>query len=96
MPSGGGTWVKLAILGVVHTGVVFVLLYRGIQKLPTYVIGALSFIYPVVAMIVDAIAFGQRLQPLQIAGASLVLIAAAGTTFGWSLRRAAASASAHR
>jgi len=86
MPSGGGTWVKLAILGVVHTGVVFVLLYRGIRKLPTHVIGALSFIYPVVAMIVDAVAFAQRLQPLQIAGASLVLIAAAGTTFGWSLR----------
>ena len=70
----------LAVLGAVHTGIVFVLLYRGIQKLPTHITGALSFIYPVVAMIVDAIAFGQRLQPIQIAGAALVLFASAGAT----------------
>ena len=84
MPSSSEAWALLAILGVVHTGIVFVLLYRGIQKLPTHVTGALSFIYPVVAMIVDALAFGQRLRPMQIAGAALVLFAAAGTTFGWS------------
>jgi drug/metabolite transporter (DMT)-like permease len=83
-PVSSDAWAMLAILGVVHTGIVFVLLYRGIQKLPTHVTGALSFIYPVVAMIVDALAFGQRLQPMQIAGAALVLFAAAGTTFGWS------------
>lgn len=84
MPTSSQAWAMLAILGVVHTGVVFVLLYLGIQKLPTHVTGALSFIYPVVAMIVDAFAFGQRLQPMQIAGTALVLFAAAGTTFGWS------------
>jgi RarD protein len=86
VPGSARTWTTLAVLGVVHTGIVFVLLYRGIQKLPTHMSGALSFIYPVTAMIVDAIAFGQRLQPIQIAGAALVLLAAAGTTFGWSLR----------
>lgn len=83
-PSSREAWALLAILGVVHTGIVFVLLYRGIQKLPTHVTGALSFIYPVVAMVVDAIAFEQRFQPMQIAGAALVLFAAAGTTFRWS------------
>jgi drug/metabolite transporter (DMT)-like permease len=89
LPSQSETWATLAVLGVVHTAVVFILLYRGIQKLPTHVTGALSFIYPVVAMVVDALAFGQRLQPSQIAGAAIVLFAAAGTTFGWSLRRSA-------
>ncbi len=86
MPTGGQTWATLAILGIVHTAIVFVLLYRGIQKLPTHVVGALSFIYPVVAMAVDAMAFDQRLQPVQMAGAAVVLFAAAGTTFGWSLQ----------
>lgn len=87
MPSSSRTWATLAVLGVVHTGIVFILLYRGIQKLPTHVTGALSFIYPVMAIAVDAIAFDQRLRPPQIAGAVIVLIAAAGTTFGWPIIR---------
>jgi drug/metabolite transporter (DMT)-like permease len=62
-----------------------VLLYGAIQKLPTAVTGALSFIYPVVAIIVDRVAFGQRLGWLQIVGAVLILLAAAGTTLGWEL-----------
>jgi drug/metabolite transporter (DMT)-like permease len=54
--------------------------------------GALSFIYPVVAIFVDWIAFGQRLAWLQVAGAALILLAAAGVNLGWRIvpaRRAA-------
>jgi drug/metabolite transporter (DMT)-like permease len=38
-----------------------------------------------VAIIVDRVAFGQRLGWLQIVGAALILLAAAGTTLGWEL-----------
>ncbi|MNW14022.1 hypothetical protein D3C71_2121330 [compost metagenome] len=47
------------------------------QKLPTYLQGALSFIYPIVAIAVDFVAFGHRLQPAQWLGAAAILLAAA-------------------
>ena len=71
-------------MGVVHTGLMYVLLYGAIQKLPIHLTGALSFIYPVAAILVDRLAFGHALQPLQIAGAAVILIAAAGMNLGWT------------
>ncbi len=47
------TWGSLVTLGIVHTGVMYVLLYGAIQKLPTALTGALSFIYPIAAIFVD-------------------------------------------
>jgi drug/metabolite transporter (DMT)-like permease len=38
-----------------------------------------------VAILADFVAFGHRLQPLQLLGAAAILIAAAGMTLGWSL-----------
>lgn len=83
-------WGTLVAMGVIYTGLVYILLYGAIQKLPTALTGALSFIYPVVAIGVDYAAFDQRLQPAQIAGAAAILIAAAGMTLGWSWPRAKA------
>jgi drug/metabolite transporter (DMT)-like permease len=77
----------LATLGIVHTGVMYILLYGAIQKLPTYLQGSLSFIYPVVAILVDFWAFGHRLHLSQVAGAAAILIAAAGMNLGWTLWR---------
>jgi drug/metabolite transporter (DMT)-like permease len=84
-PAGLHVWTILVTLGVVHTGLVYILLYGAIQRLPTHLTGALSFIYPVVAIFVDLVAFGHRLQPLQLAGAAAILVAAAGMTLGWRL-----------
>ncbi len=77
-------WKILLTLGFVHTGLMYILLYGAIQKLPTNLTGSLSFIYPVAAIIIDRIAFGHHLQPLQIAGVVAILVAAAGSTLGWS------------
>ncbi len=86
-PIATSSWPYLVTLGVVHTGVMYVLLYGAIQRLPTYLTGALSFIYPIVAFIVDAWAFGHRPQALQLLGAGAILLGAAGMLMGWSLRR---------
>ncbi|MEI5678420.1 MULTISPECIES: DMT family transporter [unclassified Mesorhizobium] len=91
LPTDVWSWTMLATLGVVHTGLMYILMYGAIQKLPTYLQGSLSFIYPVVAILVDVIAFGHRLHPLQIVGAAAILIAAAGMNLGWSLWRSRTS-----
>ncbi|MCO7520972.1 MULTISPECIES: DMT family transporter [unclassified Pseudomonas] len=79
---------SLLTLGMVHTGVMYVLLYSAIQRLPTALTGALSFIYPIAAILVDWFAFGHRLAPLQWLGVGLILLAAAGMQQGWWLRGA--------
>jgi len=83
LPVGTQAWGALLTLGVVHTGLMYVLLYGAIQKLPTALIGALSFIYPIAAIFVDWFAFGHRLQPLQWVGVAAILLAAAGIQLGW-------------
>ncbi|MCP3710261.1 DMT family transporter [Paraburkholderia sp. CNPSo 3274] len=85
LPATPLHWAQLVTLGVVHTGIMYVLLYGAIQKLPTAMTGALSFIYPVVAILVDWFAFGQRLAWIQIVGAALILVAAAGVNLGWRI-----------
>jgi drug/metabolite transporter (DMT)-like permease len=54
-------WRYLLILGIVHTGIMYQLLYSAIQKLPTPITGSLSFIYPLVAMVVDYLVFHHAL-----------------------------------
>lgn len=90
LPQTAGGWSLLATVGVVHTGLMYILLYGAIQKLHVHLTGALSFIYPIASIAVDRIAFGHQLQPIQIAGSLLVLIAAAGTTLGWTAMRSPA------
>lgn len=85
LPQASTAWASLATLGIVHTGIMYVLLYGAIQKLPTALTGALSFIYPIAAIFVDWFAFGHRLTPLQWLGVVAILLAAAGMQRGWSL-----------
>ncbi|WP_431321155.1 DMT family transporter [Rhizobium sp. YTU87027] len=84
LPGDGQSWSILITMGVVHTGLMYVLLYGAIQKLPIHLTGALSFIYPIAAILVDRVAFGHALQPLQLVGAAVILVAAAGMNLGWT------------
>jgi drug/metabolite transporter (DMT)-like permease len=88
LPASGNQWLSLVTIGIVHTGLMYYLLYGAIQKLPTHNIGALSFIYPAVAVLVDMMAFGHVLRPVQFLGGALILLAAAASTLGWSFSRA--------
>ncbi|WP_368542065.1 DMT family transporter [Enterobacter soli] len=80
-------WAILLTLGILHTGVMYQLLYSAIQKLPTPVTGSLSFIYPLVAIVVDSLVFGHTLTATQLAGGVLILFAAAGNNLGWGEKK---------
>lgn len=82
-------WGILLTLGIVHTGVMYQLLYSAIQKLPTPIIGSLSFIYPLVAVAVDSLMFGHTLSTVQLIGGVLILLAAAGNNLGWGTKEKA-------
>lgn len=87
LPGDSQSWIMLVSVGVVHTGLLYILMYGAIQKLPTHLQGALSFVYPVAAIVVDALAFGVSLGPVQILGVSAVLAAALSMTLGWGAPR---------
>jgi drug/metabolite transporter (DMT)-like permease len=78
LPAGEQAWAAFLAIGVVYTGLMYILLYGALQKLPSATAGTLSFIYPLVAVIVDHFVFGVRLGPLQWAGAAAILAAVAG------------------
>ncbi|MFK4235753.1 DMT family transporter [Pseudomonas guariconensis] len=86
LPVETSALASLLTLGIVHTGVMYVLLYSAIQRLPTALTGALSFIYPIAAILVDWLAFDHRLAPLQWLGVAAILLAAAGMQQGWWFR----------
>ncbi|EKT4521138.1 DMT family transporter [Pseudomonas putida] len=86
LPAETSALASLVTLGIVHTGLMYVLLYSAIQRLPTALTGALSFIYPIAAILVDWVAFDHRLAPLQWLGVAAILLAAAGMQQGWWFR----------
>jgi len=85
LPATTFSWLALITIGVVHTGLIYVLMYSAVQKLPTHLQGSLTFLYPVVAILVDVIAFDHRLSSGQIAGAAAILLGAAGMNLGWRI-----------
>jgi len=78
LPQTAMGWMPLVVLGAVHTGLMYALMYAGVQRLPTALQGGLSFLYPVVAIGVDRLALGHALAPLQWLGAGAILLGAAG------------------
>jgi drug/metabolite transporter (DMT)-like permease len=84
-PHTATQWSLLATMGFIHTGLMYILLYGAIQRLPVHLTGALSFIYPVASILVDRLAFGHLLQPLQILGMALIFMAVSGMNFGQRL-----------
>ncbi|WP_312742808.1 DMT family transporter [Cedecea neteri] len=80
-------WGIVATLGILHTGIMYQLLYGAIQKLPTSITASLSFIYPIVAVVVDRFVFNHSLSPIQFFGGAMILLAAAGINLGWGEKR---------
>jgi drug/metabolite transporter (DMT)-like permease len=74
-PAG---WGSLVIVGLVHTGLVYNLMYGAFQRLRADAIASLSFIYPVVALLSDYLAFDTVLGPWQWAGVGMIMLSLAG------------------
>lgn len=79
-------WGWLVGLGVIHTGLCYVLMYAAYPRLTTPVIGSLTFIYPLVAILCDGLVYGHHLTWLQWSGAVLMAISTLGTRLGWRFK----------
>lgn len=79
-------WGWLAVIGLVHTGGVYVVLYKALPKLTTPVIAVLLFLYPASAVVVDALAYGRLIGAVQFAGLGLIILASLAVPLKWGPR----------
>ncbi|MEF2600031.1 MAG: DMT family transporter [Fusobacterium mortiferum] len=63
----------ILILGIVHTGIAYLLYFSSLQGLKGQTIAVLSYIDPVFAIIISAIILKEQLGVLQIIGGVLIL-----------------------
>ncbi|MCP2260087.1 Threonine/homoserine efflux transporter RhtA [Streptoalloteichus tenebrarius] len=78
LPPLGAGWGWLALLGVVHTALMYVLMFASIGRLSTATVAVLSFLYPAVALVFDVVLYGHRVGVAEGAGMVAVLAAAVG------------------
>jgi len=84
-PISAAQWGWLVGMGVLHTGLSYVLIYGALPKLTTPVIAVLLFVYPLTAIAVDALVYGRTLSVPQLAGMVLIVVASLGVNLGWRL-----------
>ncbi|WP_225835315.1 DMT family transporter [Streptomyces sp. NK08204] len=80
MSGTGWRWGWLAGLGLIHTGLMYVLMYAAYAKLPTSKIAVLAFVYPAVAMVMDWAVYGHHIGLVQALGVPLIVTASLKVT----------------
>lgn len=66
-------WVNLLIVGLVHTGLTYCMYFSAIWTLPGQESSLLSYIDPIVSVLVSVLLLGEPLAPVQIVGIVLFL-----------------------
>lgn len=92
MSGTGADWGWLIGLGLIHTGLMYVLMYAAYQKLPTAKIAVLAFTYPAVAMVADWAVYGHHIGLVQALGVPLIVFASLKVNLAKSPRTVTGSA----
>ncbi|WP_308921178.1 DMT family transporter [Janthinobacterium sp. J1-1] len=89
----GNHWYWLVGLGVIHSGLAYVLSYSAYRHLAVATIAVLSFGYPLLALLLDYLVYGQRLALVQLAGLGLIVLGSLGVSLKWAPARSGAERS---
>ena len=66
-------WVCLLIIGIVHTGITYCLYFSALKEVPGQAAAILSYIDPLVAVIIGVVVLGEPLSWQQLLGGGLIL-----------------------
>lgn len=66
-------WANLLIVGFIHTGVTYCMYFSSLKELPGQKAAILSYIDPLVAVLVSVVVLGESMTLLQMAGGILIL-----------------------
>ena len=70
---GGIGWVNLLIVGLIHTGVTYCLYFSSLKELPGQKAAILSYIDPLVAVVISVAVLGEAITVSQLIGGGLIL-----------------------
>lgn len=79
----GPHWLWLAGLGVIHSGIVYVLFYASYRHLQVATIAVLAFVYPLVTLLLDYLLYGHRLVAVQWLGLGLIVLGTLAVNLRW-------------
>ena len=63
----------LLVLGLVNTGIAYMLYFTGLRKLPGQSVALISYVDPVSALVFSALLLHETMTPLQMLGAVLII-----------------------
>lgn len=66
-------WVNLFIVGILHTGITYCMYFSSLKDLPGQKAAILSYIDPLVAVIISVTVLGESMSLLQLVGGTLIL-----------------------
>lgn len=66
-------WINLLIVGLIHTGITYCMYFSSLKELPGQKAAILSYIDPLVAVVVSVAILGESMTLLQVAGGALIL-----------------------
>ena len=69
----GKGWVCLLVVGLIHTGFAYILYFSSLKELPGQEAAILSYVDPLVAVIISVTVLGEAMTLTQIIGGILIL-----------------------
>ena len=66
-------WVCLLVVGLIHTGVTYCLYFSSLKELPGQEAAILSYMDPLVAVLISVFALGETMGVMQVVGGLLIL-----------------------
>lgn len=66
-------WINLLIVGLVHTGITYCMYFSSLKELPGQKAAILSYIDPLVAVLISVAVLGEKITLIQIVGGILIL-----------------------
>jgi len=70
---GGIGWINLLIVGLIHTGVTYCMYFSSLKELPGQKAAILSYIDPLVAVLISVTILGESMTLWQVIGGILIL-----------------------
>lgn len=68
--------VLILVIGILNTGVAYILFYDSITSLPTYKIAIIGYLEPVIAIILSIVVLHENITTLGIIGSIIIIISA--------------------
>lgn len=66
-------WINLLIVGLVHTGITYCMYFSSLKELPGQKVAILSYIDPLVAVLISVTVLGETMTMSQVIGEMLIL-----------------------